>query len=78
MASFRLRRNLRYVNGGGTAFDSCTIEAADLEAAILAAKDERRLAPGLEVASYVLSTPSGKIVWSDQPPPVREGPSPRM
>jgi hypothetical protein len=50
---------------GGTAYDSRTIEAADLDAAIAAAKSDRRVAPDQKVESAVLSTLSGEIVWVD-------------
>jgi hypothetical protein len=57
---------------GGTAYDSRTIEAADLDAAIAAAKSDRRVAPDQKVESAVLSTLSDEIVWVDaaaSPPP---------
>jgi hypothetical protein len=66
MGSYRLRRVLRSTSGtGGTAYDSRTIEAADLDAAIAAAKSDRRVAPDQKVESAILSTLSGEIVWTD-------------
>jgi hypothetical protein len=45
-------------------FDSRTIEAADLEAAITAATGDTRVRVGQEVESAILSTQSGEIVWT--------------
>lgn len=65
MAAYRVRRVLRWKDGrSGTAFDSRTIEAVDVDGAILAARREYRVPPGFEVASYVLSTPAGEILWT--------------
>lgn len=66
MASYRLRRVLRWKDGrSGTAFDSRTIEAVDLDQAILIAKRAEGVAPGFELASCVLSAPSGEILWNE-------------
>jgi hypothetical protein len=65
MASYRLRRVLRSTNGkAALSFDSRTIEAADLEAAITAARGDTRVRVGQEVESAILSTQSGEIVWT--------------
>jgi uncharacterized RmlC-like cupin family protein len=66
MASYRLRRVLRSTSGKETlSFDSRTIEAADLEAAISAVRGDTRVRVGQEVESAILSTLSGEIVWVD-------------
>ncbi len=65
MGSYRLRRVLKSTDGaGGTAYDSRTIEAADLDAAIAAAMNVRP-AMNRKVESAVLSTSSGEIVWTN-------------
>lgn len=65
MAAYRVRRVLRWKDGrSGTAFDSRTIEAIDLDGAILVARRTDSVPPGFEVASYVLSTPAGEILWT--------------
>jgi hypothetical protein len=65
MESYRLRRVLKSTGGGGrTAYESRTIEAADLDAAIAAAMNERPVAPDQKIESAILSTLSGEIVWT--------------
>ncbi|MGU3659511.1 hypothetical protein [Methylobacterium fujisawaense] len=65
MGSYRLRRVLRSTDGAGsTAYDSRTIEAADLDAAIAAAMNDRPASPDQKVESAILSTLSGEIVWT--------------
>ena len=76
MGSYRLRRVLKSTDGvGGTAYDSRTIEAADLNAAIAAAMNVR---PALDrkVESAVLSTSSGEIVWTKGMPSKQAAPNP--
>lgn len=76
MGSYRLRRVLKSTDGGGgTAYDSRTIEAANLDAAIAAAMNDRPAAPDQKVESAVLSTLSGEIVWTCAPSAPRPAPS---
>jgi hypothetical protein len=76
MGSYRLRRVLKSTDGGGgTAYDSRTIEAADLDAAIAAAMNDRP-AMNRKVESAVLSTSSGEIVWTKGMPSKRQAPTP--
>lgn len=66
MGSYRLRRVLKSTGGGGrTAYESRTIEAADLDTAIAAAMNDRPVAPDQQVESAILSTLSGEIVWTN-------------
>ncbi len=78
MGSYRLRRVLKSTGGGGrTAYESRTIEAADLDAAIAAAMNDRPMAPDQKVESAILSTLSGEIVWTkDTLPHGSPGPVP--
>lgn len=67
MAFYRLRRVLRSKTGGGSAFDSTTIEAEDVDAAIRAVREGHVDKPGFELATVVLTMPSGQIVWTGNP-----------
>jgi uncharacterized RmlC-like cupin family protein len=60
---------------GAVSFDSRTIEAEDLEAAIRAVRGETRVRVGQEVESAILSTQSGEIVWTSAA--AAQAPSPR-
>lgn len=76
MGSYRLRRVLKSTDGGGgTAYDSRTIEAATLDAAIAAAMNDRP-AMNRKVESAVLSTSSGEIVWTKGTPSKQTTPNP--
>jgi hypothetical protein len=65
MRSYRLRRVLRSTGGTGTvSFDSRTIEALDLAAAIREASADAAIQGGRMVETVVLSTPAGEILWT--------------
>ncbi len=65
MGSYRLRRVLRSTERrGALSFDSRTIEAPDLDAAIREASLGLSTSGGTTVESVTLSRPTGEIVWT--------------
>jgi hypothetical protein len=72
MGSYRLRRVLRSTGEqDAISFDSRTIEASDLDAAIRAAGIDTRIHGGRRVESAVLSTLNGEILWTGAGAPLR-------
>lgn len=76
MASYRLRRVLRSTEGReAVSFDSRTIEAPDLDAAIREASLGLSTSGGTTVESMTLSKPTGEIVWTGARTAVGTGPT---
>jgi hypothetical protein len=76
MGSYRLRRVLRSTEGReAVSFDSRTIEAPDLDAAIREASLGLSTTGGVTVESVTLSRPTGEIVWTGARPVLGTGPT---
>lgn len=76
MGSYRLRRVLRSAEGqGAVSFDSRTIEAPDLDAAIREASFGLSTSGGATVESVTLSRPTGEIVWTGARTALGTGPA---
>jgi hypothetical protein len=76
MGSYRLRRVLRSTERrGAVSFDSRTIEAPDLDAAIREASLGISNSGGVTVESVTLSRPTGEIVWTGERTALGTGPT---